>query len=66
MRVDINIIYEKGRSTVAEHLKKNFANGELDQNSTCLKFRQVGANGKEYNTNLYNLEAVIAVGFSQN
>jgi len=57
---------EKGRSTVAEHLKNIFANSELDENSTCRKFRQVGVNGKEYNTNFYDLEAVIAVGFRTN
>ena len=62
----IATLYEKGRSTVAEHLKNIFADSELDENPTCRKFRQVGANGKEYNTNFYNLEAVIAVGFRTN
>jgi len=62
----IATLYEKGRSTVAEHLKNIFADSELDENSTCRKFRQVGTNGKEYNTNFYNLEAVIAVGFRTN
>ncbi|MGB7606513.1 MAG: hypothetical protein WBL93_13670 [Lutisporaceae bacterium] len=37
-----------------------------DENSTCRKFRQTGADGKEYNANFYNLEAVIAVGFRTN
>ena len=62
----IATLYEKGRSTVAEHLKNIFADRELDENSTCRKFRQVGANGKEHNTNFYNLEGVIAVGFRTN
>jgi len=59
-------LHEKGRSTVDEYLKNIFANSELDENPTCRKFRQVGANGKEYNTNFYDLEAVIAVGFRTN
>lgn len=62
----IGTLYEKGRSTIAEHLKNIFSDGELDENSTCRKFRRVAANGKEYNTNFYNLEAVIAVGFRTN
>lgn len=59
-------LYEKGRSTIAEHLKNLFNDGELEENSTCRKFRRVASNGKEYNTNFYNLEAVIAVGFRAN
>lgn len=62
----IATLYEKGRSTIAEHLKNIFSDGELNEKSTCRKFRRVATNGKEYNTNFYNLEAVIAVGFRTN
>lgn len=62
----IATLYEKARSTIAEHLKNIFLDGELDENSTCRKFRRVANNGKEYNINFYNLEAVIAVGFRTN
>ena len=62
----IATLYEKGRSTITEHLKNIFSDGELDEKSTCRKFRRVATNGKEYNTNFYNLEAVIAVGFRTN
>ena len=55
----IATLYEKGRSTIKEHLKNIFSDGKLDENSTCRKFRRVATNGKEYNTNFYNLEAVI-------
>ena len=59
-------LYEKGRSTITEHLKKIFLDGELDEDSVCRKSRRTGADGKEYNTKFYNLEAVIAVGFRTN
>lgn len=59
----IAILYDKGRSTITEHLKNIFTDGELDEVSVCRKFRRTGADGKEYNTKFYNLEAVIAVGF---
>lgn len=62
----IATLYEKGRSTIAEHLKNLFDDGELEENSTCRKFRRVASNGKEYNTNFYNLEAVISLGFRAN
>ena len=62
----IATLYEKGRSTITEHLKNIFLDGELDEESVCRKFRRTGADGKEYNTKFYNLEAVIAVGFRTN
>jgi hypothetical protein len=62
----IATLYEKGRSTITEHLKNIFLDGELDEDSVCRKFRRTGADGKEYNTKFYNLEAVIAVGFRTN
>ncbi|MTK13672.1 MAG: virulence RhuM family protein [Clostridiaceae bacterium] len=62
----IATLYEKGRSTITEHLKNIFLDGELNENSVCRKFRRTGSDGKEYNTKFYNLEAVIAVGFRTN
>ncbi len=45
-------LFEKGRSTITEHLKKIFADGELDENVVCRNFRlttQHGAiEGKTY------------------
>jgi hypothetical protein len=32
-------LFEKGRTTVTEHLKKIFEEGELDENSVCRDFR---------------------------
>lgn len=59
-------LYKKGRSTITEHLKNIFNEGELDEVSVCRKFRRTASDGKEYNTKFYNLEAVIAVGFRAN
>lgn len=50
----IATLYEKARSTIAEHLKNIFLDGELDETSTCRKFRRVANNGKEYNNNFIN------------
>ena len=62
----IATLYDKGRSTITEHLKNIYSDGELDEESTRRNFRRVASNGKEYNMNYYSLEAVIAVGFRTN
>lgn len=36
----IATLFDKGRSTIAEHLQNIFRTGELDENSVCRKFRQ--------------------------
>ena len=54
----ISTLYEKGRSTITEHLKNIFSDSELDENSVCRKFRRTGADVKEDNTKFYKLEAV--------
>lgn len=52
--------------TVNEHLKNIFAGGELQQDSVIRKFRTTAADGKNYNTNFYNLDAIISVGYRVN
>jgi len=59
-------LFEKGRSTITEHLKKIFADGELDENSACRDFRHTAKDGKEYTTKYYNLRAITAVGYRVN
>ena len=48
--------------TINYHLKKIFADGELEEASVIRKFRITASDGKCYNTNHYNLKAIIAVG----
>jgi hypothetical protein len=52
--------------TINEHLKNIFAGGELDPNSVIRKFRTTAADGKRYNTQFYNLDAIISVGYRVN
>jgi hypothetical protein len=35
----------------------------LDQNSVCRKFRHTADDGKNYDTNYYNLDVIISVGY---
>ena len=62
----IATLFDKGRSTITEHLKNIFETGELDQNSVCRKFRRTASDGKNYETQFYNLDAIISVGYRVN
>jgi len=52
--------------TVNEHLKNIFKSGELQEDSVIRKFRITAADGKNYNTNFYNLDVIISVGYRVN
>ncbi len=52
--------------TVSEHLKNIFASGELSEQSVIRKFRSTAADGKNYLTQFYNLDAIISVGYRVN
>ena len=62
----ISVLFDKGRSTIAEHLQNVFQSGELEEDSVCRKFRQTATDGKQYNVKFYNLDAVISVGYRVN
>ncbi|WP_208439235.1 RhuM family protein [Bartonella tribocorum] len=52
--------------TISEHLKNIFETQELDENSVIRIFRITASDGKNYNTQFYNLDAIIAVGYRVN
>jgi len=62
----IGVLFDKGRSTITEHLQNIFSTGELDEKAVCRDFRHTAEDGKEYLTAFYNLDAIIAVGFRVN
>lgn len=62
----IGTLFDKGRSTIAEHLSNIFKDGELQKDSVCRKFRQTASDGKEYDVQFYNIDAIISVGYRTN
>ena len=54
------------RSVITKHLKNIFDSGELRQESVCAKNALTAADGKNYQTTLYNLDAIISVGYRVN
>ena len=59
-------IFDIDRSVITKHLKNIFVDGELDKNQVCAKFAHTANDGKTYNTDFYNLDAIISVGYRVN
>ena len=59
-------LFDKGRTTITEHLKNIFESEELDEKSVCREFRHTANDGKTYNTKYYSLDAIISVGYRVN
>ncbi len=62
----IAVLFEVDVRTISEHLQNIFNTHELEANSVVRKFRITAADGKNYNTQFYNLEAIISVGYRVN
>jgi hypothetical protein len=54
-------LFDVDRSVITKHLKKIFKNNELNQESVSASFAHTAKDNKTYNTNFYNLDAIIAV-----
>ena len=62
----MGVLYDVNVRTINEHLKKIFTDNELLEDSVIRKFRITATDGKIYNTQHYNLSAIIAVGYKVN
>ncbi len=59
-------LFDKGRSTITEHLKNIFESEELEKKLVCRDFRHTASDGKNYKTKYYNLDAIISIGYRVN
>jgi hypothetical protein len=59
-------LFGTSRENITMHLKSVFENAELQEISVCKKFLLTAADGKNYNTQFYNLDAIISVGYRVN
>ncbi len=62
-------LFQGSRSNIVEHIKHIYKTAELEENSTCRKFRQVQKEGKrtiERQIDHYNLDVIISVGYRIN
>jgi len=59
-------LFQSSRVNVTEHIQHIFKEGELNQKSTCRKFRQVrkeGTRNVKRDVEHYNLDVIISVGY---
>ena len=59
-------LYQSSRSNVVEHIQHIYEEGELDEASTCRKFRQVRQEGSRQVSReipFYNLDMIISLGY---
>jgi hypothetical protein len=54
------------RENITAHLRNIFQSNELQENSVCKKILHTADDGKKYNTNFYNLDAILSVGYRVN
>ncbi|MCC5919009.1 MAG: virulence RhuM family protein [Cryomorphaceae bacterium] len=59
-------LYQVATHTINYHLKKILNDSELEAHAVIRNFRITAQDGKTYNTNHYNLSAIIAVGYKVN
>ena len=56
-------LFGRERSVITKHLRNVFKEGELEESSVRAKFAHTAADGKEYQTQFYNLDVIISVGY---
>ena len=63
---DMAKLFDVNIPAISKHLKNIFESGELDLLAVISKMETTAEDGKIYQTNFYNLDAIIAVGYRVN
>lgn len=59
-------LFDVGVPAISKHLKNIFEEGELPESSVVSKMEITASDGKNYQTQFYSLDAIIAVGYRVN
>lgn len=59
-------LFDSTKQNIGQHLKKIFEEGELLEAAVVKKFFTTAADGKQYETAFYNLDAIISIGYRVN
>ena len=68
-QTQIGALFGKAKSTISEHIKNIFQEGELNENMVVRKFRTTTQHGaiedktQSHEVNYYNLDVIISVGY---
>ena len=60
------MLYDVSVPAINQHLKRIFEDGELLPQAVIKDYLITAADGKQYRTKHYNLQAIVAVGFKVN
>lgn len=56
-------LFDKDRKTITRHIQNIYKDGELEESQVCSFFEHTADDGKTYNTQFYNLDMIISVGY---
>lgn len=59
-------LFARDKSVVSRHLNNVFKNKELDKDSVVANYATTAADGKVYQVDYYNLDAIISIGYRVN
>jgi len=62
----ISALFERDKSVISRHLRNIFKEKELDKNSVVAKNATTASDGKIYQVEYYNLDAILSVGYRVN
>ena len=62
----MSILFDCSTDNIGLHLKNIFVSGELKKESVTEKISATASDGKNYQTQFYNLDAIISVGYRVN
>lgn len=62
----IAVLFERDKSVISRHLKNIFQSEELDRSSVVAKNATTASDGKTYDVEYFNLDAILSVGYRVN
>ncbi len=62
-QLEMAALFDSSKQNIGQHLKSLFEEGELEEASVVKQHFTTAADGKDYATKLYNLDAILAVGY---
>ena len=62
----MSVLFDCSTDNIGLHLKNIFTSGELEKDSVTEKISATASDGKNYQNQFYNLDAIISVGYRGN
>ncbi len=62
----LTTLFGRDKSVISRHMKNIFNSGELNEDSVVANFATTATDGKTYQVDYYNLDAIISIGYRVN